>query len=132
MGLYSFEKLEVWKEALELINSIYNVTNTFPLEEKFGLVSQFKRSSVSIASNLAEGTSRKTNKNKAPFTTISFSSSMKLLNQLLISKELNFLNENDYVLLKNQIKKITNMLNGLQNAQLNSQTTKQINLLHFG
>ena len=132
MGLYSFEKLEVWKEVLELINSIYNVTNTFPLEEKFGLVSQFRKSSVSIASNLAEGTSRKTNKNKVPFTTISFSFSMKLLNQLLISKELYFLNENDYVLLRNQIKKITNMLNGLRNTQLNSQTTKQINLLHFG
>ncbi|MGC1204421.1 MAG: four helix bundle protein [Flavobacteriaceae bacterium] len=120
MRLYSFEKLKVWKDSIELVKSIYNVTNTFPSEGKFGLISQLRRCSVSIASNLAEDTSRKTNKDKAHFTTISFSSSMELLNQLIISKELNFLNENDYVLLRDQIEKITNMLNALRKAQLNA------------
>lgn len=120
MRLYSFEKLQVWKEAIELVKSVYKITNTFPSEEKFGLISQLRRCTVSIASNLAEGTSRNTNKDKAHFTTISFSSSMELLNQLIISKELNFINENDYMLLRSKIEKITNMLNALRKAQLNA------------
>ena len=119
MKTYSFEKLEVWKESIELVKSIYKITGTFPAEEKFGLISQLRRASVSIASNLSEGTSRKTNKDKAHFTTISFSSAMEVLNQLIISKELNFISENDYILVRNKIEKITNMLNALRNSQLN-------------
>ena len=69
---YSFEKLEVWKESIKLVKLIYSITNQFPLEEKFGLVSQFRRASISISSNLAEGTSRITNKDKAHFTIISY------------------------------------------------------------
>ena len=119
MKTYSFEKLEVWKEAIELVKSIYKITGTFPSEEKFGLISQLRRASVSIASNLSEGTSRNTNKDKAHFTTMSFSSAMEVLNQLIISKELNFISENDYILVRNKIEKITNMLNALRNSQLN-------------
>jgi len=58
---YSFEKLEVWKESVRLVKLIYTITLQFPKEEKFGLVSQLRRASVSISSNLAEGTSRITN-----------------------------------------------------------------------
>ena len=60
------------------------------------MVSQLRRASVSIASNLAEGTSRQTNKDKANFTTMAFSSLMEVLNQVIISKELNFISEEDY------------------------------------
>ncbi|GAB4166094.1 MAG: four helix bundle protein [Winogradskyella sp.] len=116
---YSFEKLEVWKESVELVKFIYDATNSFPAEEKFGLINQLRRASISISSNLAEGTSRKTQKDKAHFTTISFSSTMEVLNQLLISKELGFLSDNDYILARNKIEKITNMLNALRNYQLN-------------
>jgi len=119
MKTYSFEKLEVWKASIELVKFIYKITGTFPSEEKFGLVSQLRRASVSIASNLSEGTSRNTNKDKAHFTTMSFSSAMEVLNQLIISKELNFISENDYILVRNKIEKITNMLNALRNSQLN-------------
>lgn len=119
MKTYSFEKLEVWKESIELVKSIYKISSTFPPEEKFGLISQLRRASVSISSNLSEGTSRNTNKDKAHFTTLSFSSAMEVLNQLIISKELNFVSENDYILVRNKIEKITNMLNALRNAQLN-------------
>ena len=118
MKIYSFEKLNVWKESLELVTSIYKISKVFPAEEKFGLVSQIRRASVSISSNLAEGTSRKTNKDKAHFTTISFSSTMEVLNQLIISKELNYISENDYILVRQKIEKITNMLNSLRNSQL--------------
>jgi len=119
MKTYSFEKLEVWKESIELVKSIYKITSAFLSEEKFGLISQLRRASVSISSNLSEGTSRNTNKDKAHFTTMSFSSAMEVLNQLIISKELNFISENDYILVRNKLEKITNMPNALRNSQLN-------------
>ncbi len=118
MKVYSFEKLTVWQESKNLVKDIYRLTKSFPSEERFGLISQLRRASVSIASNLAEGTSRKTNKDKAHFTTISFSSAMEVLNQLIISKELNFLSEKDYILVREKLEKITNMLNALRNSQL--------------
>jgi four helix bundle protein len=111
MKIYAFEKLEVGKASIELVKCVYRITDTFPSDEKFGLISQLKRASISIASNLSEGTSRNTNKGKAHFTTMSFSSVMEVLNQLIISKELNFISENDYILVRNKIEKITNMLN---------------------
>ena len=69
---FSFEKLNVWKDSKELLKVIYSITKHFPEEEKFGLTSQLRRVSISVSSNLAEGTSRKTNKDKAHFTTMAF------------------------------------------------------------
>ena len=118
MYIFSFEKLNVWKESIELTKDIYLLTNLFPSDEKFGLVSQLRRASVSISSNIAEGTSRNTNKDKTYFTTISYSSTMEVLNQLIISKELKFISEEEYLELRDRIYKISNMLNALKKAQL--------------
>jgi four helix bundle protein len=71
---FSFEKLNVFIDSKEAIKSIYNITKLFPDEEKFGLTNQLRRASISVASNLAEGTSGQTNKDKAHFSTLSFSS----------------------------------------------------------
>ncbi len=62
MFVFSFEKLEVWKEAIELSKDMYKTTETFPNEGKFGLTSQIRRATNSIAANIAEGTSRRTAK----------------------------------------------------------------------
>ena len=117
---YSFERLEVWKESIELVKMIYDVTKSFPVSEKYGLTSQLRRASVSISSNLAEGTSRNTNKDKAHFITMSFSSTMEVLNQILIAKELEFISEDNYIEIRKKISKITNMLNALRKSQLSS------------
>lgn len=119
MYLYSFEKLEVWKEAKEFTKIIYQITSKFPNAEKFGLTSQLRRASISICSNIAEGSARKTNKDKAHFTTISFSSAVEVLNQLIISKELEFIPEQDYIDCRLKIESITNKLNALRNYQIN-------------
>lgn len=119
MFTYSFEKLEVWKESVELVKIIYKLTNKFPVDEKFGLTSQMKRAAISVASNISEGTSRNTNKDKAHFTTISYSSTMELLNQLIIAKELNYISQKEYENTRMLITKITNMLNALRKYQLN-------------
>ena len=68
MKTFSFEKLKVWQKALELSEFIYGITQQFPNEEKFGLISQMKRCSVSIQSNISEGSGRRTGKEKARFT----------------------------------------------------------------
>ena len=120
MKIYSFEKLEVWQEPVELVKSIYTITESFPKEEKYGLSSQLRRATISISSNLAEGTSRKTSKDKAHFTTISYSSIIEVLNQLIIGKDLGFISNNDYILARTRIEKITNMLNALRNYQINN------------
>ena len=116
---YSFERLEVWKDSIELVKMIYDATKSFPVSEKYGLTSQLRRSTVSISSNLAEGTSRVSNKDKAHFTTLSFSSAMEVLNQLIIAKELEFLSEENYLEIRKKISKITNMLNSLRESQIN-------------
>lgn len=118
MYQFSFEKLDVWVESKELTKSIYTLASKFPESEKFGLSSQLRRASVSIASNIAEGSARKSYKDKAHFTTIAFSSAVEVLNQLIISYELEFINENEYLSLRTNIESITNKLNSLRNYQL--------------
>jgi four helix bundle protein len=124
MYTFSFEKLEVWIEAKEFSKMIYQITSNFPEAEKYGLISQLRRASISIASNIAEGSARKTFKDKAHFTTIAFGSAVEVLNQLIISYELNFINETDYLNLRKNLESITNKLNSLRNYQLEKSETK--------
>ena len=76
--LLSFEKLEVWQLSKALAVDIYKQTQSFPAEERYGLVSQARRAALSISANIAEGTSRSSAKDQAHFTTIAFSSLMEL------------------------------------------------------
>ena len=119
MFTYSFEKLEVWIESKKLTKNIYLITKNFPSEEKFGLTSQLRRASVSVCSNIAEGSARKTNKDKAHFTIMAFSSAVEVLNQIIIAHELNFIDLTEYKNLRAQIESITNKLNALRNHQIN-------------
>ncbi|RKE90873.1 four helix bundle protein [Ichthyenterobacterium magnum] len=115
MHLYSFEKLEVWEEAKKLAINVYKITREFPNEEKYGLKSQMRRCSISIPSNIAEGTARLTNKDKAHFMTVAYSSAIELLNQTIISKELNFISEKNYKNIRLEVESITNKINSLRN-----------------
>jgi four helix bundle protein len=96
MKIYSFEKLECWQHARKLAVWTYTNTKDFPAEEKFGIISQMRRAAISIASNIAEGTSRKTMKEQSHFSTISCSSTIELLNDLIISNDLLFLSGEQY------------------------------------
>ncbi len=93
MHIFSFEKLDVWKEAIKLAVQTYKPIDLFRSEEKFGLTSQMKRGSVSISSNFAEGSARHTLKDKAHFMTMAYSCSVTLLNQTIIHNELDFITE---------------------------------------
>lgn len=98
----NFRELEVWKEAMEIVKQVYSITSIFPQAEKFGLVSQMNRSVVSIASNIAEGCSRKSVVDFARFLEISIGSSFELETQILIAKDLNYISLNlaDEIIIK--------------------------------
>lgn len=116
MHIYSFEKLEVWRLSKELVKTIYKITKGFPREEQFGLTNQMRRAAVSVSSNLAEGTSRITAKDKAHFTVIAYSSLVELLNQVILSYELSHIDEEVYKSIRLQIGELTNKLNALHKA----------------
>ncbi len=116
---YSFEKLEVWVLAKDFTKLIYTITANFPITERFSLQNQIRRASISICSNIAEGTGRKTAKDQARFSTIAYSSVLEVINQLILSRELGYISDNDYFSARSKIEKISFSLNSLRNSQLN-------------
>lgn len=123
MYVFSFEKLDVWQNSREFVLAIYKLTNNFPSSEIYGITSQIKRSSSSIATNIAEGTSRNTNKDKAHFLTISYSSATETLNHLIISKDLDYITEEEYLLCREKLEKICNQINSLKKYYLSQEST---------
>lgn len=115
---FSFEKLEVWKNTINFSKLIYEVTLNFPDTEKFGLVSQIRRAVVSVSSNIAEGSAKKSLKEQAKFTEIAFGSLLEVLNQIIIAKELKYINNETYMFIRKNILQISRQLNALKNSQL--------------
>ncbi len=87
----NFKDLKIWQRGVELVKLIYVITNSFPADEKYGLVSQMRRSAVSVPSNIAEGFMRRHNKEYKQFLYIALGSLAELETQIIISKELNFI-----------------------------------------
>lgn len=113
MKEFSFEKLDVWKDAKDFVVKIYQLTEVYPNDEKFGLISQIRTASLSVTNNISEGTSRWSSKEKIRFIEIAFSSLMEVLNCLIISKELNLIDEKIFLELRLDMGKISNKLNSL-------------------
>jgi four helix bundle protein len=95
-GMFGFQKLEIYQLAKEIVKYNYELTKKFPSEEKFALVQQMNRAAVSIPSNIAEGTSRRSNKDKAHFINIAYGSLMELVCQMEISLEIGYIEQNEY------------------------------------
>jgi len=89
------KKLDVWKDSIQFVKLIYKLTENFPKSEIFGISNQLRRASVSIASNISEGASRKTVNDRKRFFEISRSSLVEVDTQLIISFELNLLNQSE-------------------------------------
>ncbi len=122
---YSFENLEVWQMAKDFVKDIYLLTNTFPNFEKYSLTSQMNRAAISIASNIAEGSTRTNYKDQARFSQIAYGSLMEILCQIIIARELNYINDEDYYKLRKKIETISFKINSLRKYQLKKITTKQ-------
>ena len=97
MHQYSFEKLDVWKRAIFLSKEIYHQTKRFPEDERFSLISQIRRAALSVTANIVEGSARRTVKEKQRFYQIAYSSLMEVLNFLILSREFNYLSEDEYI-----------------------------------
>jgi four helix bundle protein len=120
MHTYSFEKLEVWQNARDLAKQIYIATKSYPEDEKFGLTNQMRRAVISISSNIAEGSGRTSNKDFAHFVQISYGSLLELLNQLILSLDLEYISNTIYFEIRPAIEEISNKLNSLRNYLLNN------------
>ena len=118
MKIFSFEKLIAWQKARELALEIYKITKLFPKDELFGITSQMRRCSVSAASNLAEGSGRNSMKDKARFTEIAYGSALELLNQLILSFDFEYIEEQKYIEIREKITEVTVLINGLYKSQL--------------
>lgn len=112
----NFKELLVWQKSIDFVTEIYRTTETFPKAEIYGLVSQIRRAAISIPSNIAEGNSRRSKPDYLQFLKISRGSCAEVETHLVISKNLKFLNENEYLKLNERIIEISKMLNGLINA----------------
>ena len=118
MHKFSFEKLTVWQDSRKLVVSIYRLTKNFPEVEHYGITRQLRRACISVSSNIAEGTSRTSFKDQAHFSQLSYSSLMEVLNQVILSVDLGYIQEQQELILRKDIEEISNKLNALRSAQL--------------
>jgi len=111
--LKSFTDLDAWKEGHILVLSIYKSTDQFPRNEIFGLTLQMRRCVVSITSNIAEGFSRRSYKEKLQFYAIALGSVTELQNQLLIARDVGYISRDIFETLAHQSIKVHKIINGL-------------------
>ena len=114
--MFNFEKLDVWQKAIDLADTVYTVTRTFPAEERFGLTNQLRRAAVSVSSNIAEGASRRSKTDFARFIEISTGSVFEVASQLFVASRQRFLDEKDFQRIYTDSQEIGRMLSGLRNS----------------
>ncbi|MGB5821731.1 MAG: four helix bundle protein [Saonia sp.] len=93
--MHKVDDLKIWQKSIELVKSIYQLVSELPSDEKYGLISQIKRSAISIPSNIAEGAGRNSNKEFKHFLSIANGSAFELHTQLILVIELNLYNESE-------------------------------------
>jgi len=109
----TFTDLKSWQEAHKLVLIVYKLTKSFPKEELFCLVPQMRRCVISISSNIAEGFSRQSYKEKIQFYSIAQGSNTELQNQLLIARDIDYLKSDDFENAATQSVQVHKLLNGL-------------------
>jgi len=129
MEFFGYRKLVAYVRAKDIIKHIYILLRKFPKEENSALCNQLRRSSVSITSNIAEGLSRFSNKDKVHFLEISYGSLMEAMSQLEIARDLEYISEADLENMESLIAEEARLLSGLQNSfkdDTNSQKLKRL------
>ena len=114
MAFDDFRKMNVWQLSVKLVKQIYSLTNSFPADERFGLISDMRRAANSIAHNIAEGFGRYEPKDKTRFYKISRGSCFEIMSQLFVSKELGFIQSDEIIWqITEDCKKIIEELNAI-------------------
>jgi four helix bundle protein len=124
--IISFKDLKVWEEAHQLVLNIYRITSEFPKEEIYGLTSQIRRASSSIPANIAEGFGRYSTKEYIQFLTIARGSLEEVNYFLFLSKDLQYITENNYLSFSESVDNIRKMLNGLIKSLRNKPTDSNL------
>ena len=109
----SFTDLFAWQEGHKLVLQVYEITKQFPREEQFGLTNQLRRAAVSVTSNIAEGFSRNSYKEKLQFYAMSLGSTTEIQNQLLIARDLQYITKEIFSEIAEQAIKVNKITNGL-------------------
>ncbi|MGB4447901.1 MAG: four helix bundle protein [Cloacibacterium sp.] len=112
--MHNYKKLNVWISSISLVKNIYNLTRKFPKEEMFVLTQQLRRAAISIPSNIAEGAGRNSNAQFKNFLQISIGSCFELETQLIISKELEYISEEELETISKELDSIMKMNHNLQ------------------
>jgi four helix bundle protein len=107
--MHRFKNLEIWKLGREFCSDIYTITSKFPDTEKFGIINQLRRAAVSVPSNIAEGASRKSNRDFSRFLEIAIGSIYEIETQLLISQDLGFAEKSEVDSLLRKLNSILKM-----------------------
>ena len=124
MDLFSFERIVAWQKAHQFTLLVYKVTQSFPDNEHYGLVSQFRRAAVSIGANIAEGYKKLGKADKLRFLNISEGSLAECENYIVLSRDLGFVGEEDYLLLHNSAEEVGRLLSAYSNGIINNNGIK--------
>lgn len=118
MSEFNFEKLEVWQKAKSLVTEVYRVCSKFPKTETYGLTNQLQRAIISVPSNIAEGNSRFSPRERIHFIEISYGSLMEAYCQVAVAVDLGYLSNEDFEILKPAFQEVGKMLSGLRSSLL--------------
>ena len=116
MKIYSFEKLDVYAESRTFVKTIYGLSAQFPESERYALTDQIRRAVISITSNIAEGTSRTSNRDKAHFVEMAYGSLMEVVSQLQIAMDLGYISKELYEAQQPKIENISYKLYALRRS----------------
>ena len=114
--MFNFEKLDVWQEAIQFADLVYELTGNFPDEERFGLTNQMRRAAVSVSSNIAEGSSRVSRTDFARFVEIATGSLFEVVSQTTIALRRKIIAQSDYNEIYATAEKQSRMLSGLRRS----------------
>ena len=111
--MHNFRNLQIWKDAMDLAQEVYEVTETIPTKETYGIISQMTRAAVSIPSNIAEGSGR-SEKDFAHFLSIALGSLFELNTQIMLSERIGYMDNKQSVALQNKADKLQMMIAGFK------------------
>jgi four helix bundle protein len=112
--MFRFEKLDVWQRAIEYARRVYAATSSFPANERFGLTNQMRRATVSVSSNIAEGSGRVSDVDFARFLEIAYGSLMEVVSQSTIAARLEYLSRDSFDWIYRESEELARMLSGLR------------------
>ena len=114
--MHNFKELKVWQKSRVLTSEVYNITRKLPKDEKFGLISQMDRSVVSIPSNIAEGSGRGSDRDFRRFLNYSMGSAYELETQIILSYDLHFISDKDFLQISEKITEVQKMIFGFRKS----------------